>query len=199
MKKLLFVFAGISLLLTAGCGVKNEPSKDTGGTATPTETVSPSPTPEVSPSVEPTGTPEPAPAITPSVSPTGPPKPTAKPASTPASEKKDAAVTPEQAKPESKAAPKSKEEPESKEETESKSEPELKKETPAAKPAPTKAEAQQYVNKKVSALTAAIGQPLSKSYAPSCLGEGEDGEFEYNGFTVYTYRENGVETVQGVE
>ena len=47
-------------------------------------------------------------------------------------------------------------------------------------------------------LIAAIGSPISSSYAPSCLGPGEDGELIYNGFTVYTYRENGVETVEDV-
>jgi hypothetical protein len=48
-------------------------------------------------------------------------------------------------------------------------------------------------------LIAAIGSPNSRSYASSCIGEGEDGELSYNGFTVYTYRENGIETVQDVE
>lgn len=48
-------------------------------------------------------------------------------------------------------------------------------------------------------LIAAIGEPLSSDYAPSCLGEGEDGNLYYDGFTVYTYRENGTETVVYVE
>ena len=30
------------------------------------------------------------------------------------------------------------------------------------------------------------------------IGEGEDGVWTYSGFTVYTYRENGVETVEAV-
>lgn len=48
-------------------------------------------------------------------------------------------------------------------------------------------------------MAAAIGQPNSKSYASSCLGEGEDGEWYYSGFTVYTYRDpSGSETVQDV-
>ena len=44
-----------------------------------------------------------------------------------------------------------------------------------------------------------IGQPESSDYAPSCLGPGEDGNLYYDGFTVYTYRENGTETVRVVE
>ena len=49
-------------------------------------------------------------------------------------------------------------------------------------------------------LIAAIGEPLSSDYAPSCLGEGEDGNLYYDGFTVYTYRDvDGSETVSYVE
>lgn len=51
----------------------------------------------------------------------------------------------------------------------------------------------------VSELIAAIGEPQSSDYAPSCLGPGEDGNLYYDGFIVYTYRENGVETVEYVE
>lgn len=50
----------------------------------------------------------------------------------------------------------------------------------------------------VSVLYAAIGYPNGSSYAGSCMGDGEDGELYYNGFTVYTYREDGVETVMSV-
>ena len=49
-------------------------------------------------------------------------------------------------------------------------------------------------------LIAAIGEPQSSDYAPSCLGEGEDGNLYYDGFTVYTYRDvDGSETVNYVE
>lgn len=49
-------------------------------------------------------------------------------------------------------------------------------------------------------LIAAIGEPESSDYAPSCLGEGEDGNLYYDGFTVYTYRDtDGQETVNYVE
>ena len=58
--------------------------------------------------------------------------------------------------------------------------------------------ARAYIGQSASSLIAAIGSPISSSYAPSCLGPGEDGELVYDGFTVYTYRENGVETVEDV-
>ena len=46
-----------------------------------------------------------------------------------------------------------------------------------------------------------IGEPESSDYAPSCLGPGEDGNLYYDtyGFIVYTYRENGEETVRDVD
>lgn len=71
--------------------------------------------------------------------------------------------------------------------------------TPAVS-APTAEDARAYIGKDVSQLLAALGEPTGgSSYASSCLGDGEDGELLYDGFTVYTYRENGVETVQDVE
>ena len=70
--------------------------------------------------------------------------------------------------------------------------------TPEPAPAVTKSDAQAFIGQSVSSLIAAIGQPLSRSYAPSCLGDGEDGELIYNGFTVYTYREGDTETVLDV-
>jgi hypothetical protein len=75
--------------------------------------------------------------------------------------------------------------------------------TPAA---PTQAPAQtqtatletalRYVGCDVAQLYAAVGQPLSAEYASSCMGDGEDGVLTYDTFTVTTYREGGVETVQ---
>ena len=73
-------------------------------------------------------------------------------------------------------------------------EPEPQPETPDA----TKETASAYIGRSVSSLIAAIGQPKGSDYAPSCLGDGEDGELFYDGFTVYTYRVNGTETVQDV-
>ena len=69
----------------------------------------------------------------------------------------------------------------------------------AADPAAQKETAMGFVDSPVSALYAAIGYPSSSDYAPSCIGAGEDGNLYYNGFTVYTYRENGTETVVYVE
>ncbi len=47
-------------------------------------------------------------------------------------------------------------------------------------------------------LRAAIGEPEAEEYVPSCLGSGKDGVLTYPGFTVYTYREGGTETVRAV-
>lgn len=65
-------------------------------------------------------------------------------------------------------------------------------------PAATRETASAYIGRSVSSLIAAIGSPNGSDYAPSCLGDGEDGELFYDGFTVYTYRVNGTETVQDV-
>ncbi len=56
-------------------------------------------------------------------------------------------------------------------------------------------------DKSVSELFKLIGEPKSSEYVPSCLnpGVGEDGFLEYDGFTVYTYRAEGEETVYEVE
>ena len=71
--------------------------------------------------------------------------------------------------------------------------------TPApTPPVATKEAASAFIGQSVSSLIAAIGQPLSQGYAPSCLGSGKDGELIYDGFTVYTYREGGTEIVQDV-
>ncbi len=81
--------------------------------------------------------------------------------------------------------------------------------TPESTPAPTeapamsaeekKAIAEGYIDRDVEELYAAIGEPEYSDYAPSCLGEGDDGNLYYDGFIVYTYRENGTETVTYVE
>ena len=58
--------------------------------------------------------------------------------------------------------------------------------------------AESCVGKDVSELYALIGEPSSSDYAPSCLGEGEDGILYYEGFSVYTYREGESERVDTV-
>lgn len=70
--------------------------------------------------------------------------------------------------------------------------------TPEAKPV-SKETAEEYIGKTVEELYSAIGEPNSSDYAPSCLGDGEDGNLYYDDFTVYTYREEGTETVEYVE
>lgn len=73
-------------------------------------------------------------------------------------------------------------------------------ETKPAEPAkPTASQASGYVGSSASALESALGAPTSKSYSPSCMGEGEDGIWTYDGFTVYTYKEDGSETVEAVQ
>lgn len=58
--------------------------------------------------------------------------------------------------------------------------------------------AKSFVDKDVQDLIDELGEPLERSYAPSCLGSGEDGELRYEGFSVYTYREGERETVTDV-
>ena len=71
-------------------------------------------------------------------------------------------------------------------------------EAPAEEAVDLKAVAESYIDKDVSELFAAIGEPLESLYAPSCLGDGEDGEHRYEGFTVYTYKEGESEIVRVV-
>ena len=58
--------------------------------------------------------------------------------------------------------------------------------------------AESFVEKSVDELISAIGEPISREYSSSCLGDGEDGNLEYDGFFVYTYKEGEVETVKQV-
>lgn len=51
----------------------------------------------------------------------------------------------------------------------------------------------------IDSLKALIGDPISTSYAPSCLGPGQDGLWKYKHFTVATYKdETGNEIYMGV-
>lgn len=56
-----------------------------------------------------------------------------------------------------------------------------------------------FVDQDAAALVQAIGEPLETQYEASCSGPGDDGVWTYDGFTVYTYRENGVETIVDAE
>ena len=69
-----------------------------------------------------------------------------------------------------------------------------------AEEAPPLETAKEFEGANLEDLIAAIGEPQSSDYAPSCLGEGEDGNLYYDGFTVYTYRDvDGTEVVNYVE
>lgn len=59
--------------------------------------------------------------------------------------------------------------------------------------------AKSFLDKDAEDLIKELGEPLERNYAPSCLGDGEDGELVYEGFLVYTYREDGRETVIDVK
>lgn len=59
----------------------------------------------------------------------------------------------------------------------------------AANAGPTVDDALAFTDQDVSALVAAIGEPLSTSYEASCMGDGDDGIWQYDGFVVFTYRE----------
>lgn len=67
--------------------------------------------------------------------------------------------------------------------------------TPTTAPTLTPEQAKQIaeglIKHAVEELYEKIGEPLSSSYSSSCTGPGEDGELYYNGFTVYTYKEEG--------
>ena len=68
----------------------------------------------------------------------------------------------------------------------------------AEKKAPIE-QASELIGGSVSELYDAIGQPADSKYASSCLGDGEDGELYYDGFTVYTYRDiDGSENIYDV-
>lgn len=54
---------------------------------------------------------------------------------------------------------------------------------------PTVEDALACVDQDVAALYEAIGEPLSSAYEASCMGDGDDGILEYDGFIVFTYRE----------
>ena len=68
-------------------------------------------------------------------------------------------------------------------------------------PADPKVLAESCIDKPLTDLIALIGEPISSDYAPSCMnpGVGEDGNLEYDGFMVYTYREGDEEIVKYVE
>ena len=61
------------------------------------------------------------------------------------------------------------------------------------------ADPKSFIDKEVSELVAAFGEPTSKEYGKSCLGDGEDGFWYYDDFTVYTYKEADSEVILDVD
>lgn len=74
-------------------------------------------------------------------------------------------------------------------------------EAPADEPSePTALEtALSLVDQDVSLLIEALGEPQNRYYETSCSGPGDDGIWTYDGLTVFTYVENGVEIVVDAE
>lgn len=62
-------------------------------------------------------------------------------------------------------------------------------EAPAEEADPMFLAAAALIDADVEELYDAVGYPIDVMYADSCLGEGEDGELYYDGFTVYTFRD----------
>lgn len=56
-----------------------------------------------------------------------------------------------------------------------------------------------FVDQDAQLLLNALGEPQEKLYEPSCSGPGDDGIWIYEDVTVFTYLENGVETVVDAE
>ena len=78
-------------------------------------------------------------------------------------------------------------------------EPAVAEEPAAPTPEEALAIAMGYIGRPVAELISVIGEPGEKDYAKSCMGPGEDGNLYYDGFIVYTYLEDGEETIQDVE
>lgn len=123
---------------------------------------------------------------------------------------------PETAQPAQEAAPAAAEQPAQTPEPVQTQQPEPAEEEPAEeKPeAPTRAElelteetkapgaletALSFVDQDAQLLLNALGEPQEKLYEASCSGPGDDGIWIYEDVTVFTYLENGVETVVDAE
>lgn len=59
--------------------------------------------------------------------------------------------------------------------------------------------AMQFIDCELNELIAVLGEPDSASYEESCSGPGDDGILHFGDICVYTYRENGTETIIDVE
>ncbi len=56
-----------------------------------------------------------------------------------------------------------------------------------------------FVDQDAQLLLDALGEPQQKLYEASCSGPGDDGIWVYEDVTVFTYLENGIETVVDAE
>ena len=56
-----------------------------------------------------------------------------------------------------------------------------------------------FVDQDAQLLLDALGEPNERQYEASCSGPGDDGIWLYDEITVFTYRENGVETIVDAE
>ena len=55
-----------------------------------------------------------------------------------------------------------------------------------------------YIGSDINSFYAAFGHPGSSEYSPSSIGVGESGVLYYPEFTVYTYRADGLETIERI-
>lgn len=119
-------------------------------------------------------------------------------AQTPAPETAPAAA--EQAAPEAASAPETQTPAESEEPAESEPEEAPAQAKPEAADEPGALEtALSFVDQDAQLLLDALGEPQQKLYEASCSGPGDDGIWIYDGLTIFTYLENGVETVVDAE
>lgn len=69
---------------------------------------------------------------------------------------------------------------------------------PVGEPTPFEI-AQGFIDRPLEELVAAIGEPLSSVYGPSCLiPGGQDGQLQYDGFWIYSVKDGEMETVKDV-
>lgn len=172
--------AALALLVSlSACGGDNASSSE----ADPT----PAPSAAVSSTSE--ATPTPTPAATPTAKPTA--APTAKAVSSAAESSQPAPSSEDEEPQEPEYSEPSANEPEPEPEPTPEPEPDPTPEPPQANPA-------DYKGSDVSALYSVFGYPNGSDYGPSCLGSGEDGILYYDGFTVYTYRDDSGERILDV-
>lgn len=119
---------------------------------------------------------------------------------TPESAPETAPAAAEQAAPEAASAPETQTPAESEEPAEPEPEEAPVQAEPEAAEEPGALEtALSFVDQDAQLLLDALGEPQQKLYEASCSGPGDDGIWIYDGLTVFTYLENGVETVVDAE